>query len=69
MFSFEMLLYAFVILALDDKRRALGWEMLRIFFSIQLSEGRACAAVTFSVPDWLRKHLGLRNSGIRFRET
>ncbi len=27
--------------------------------------GRACAAATFSVPDWLRKHLGPRKSGTR----
>ncbi len=29
---------------------------------IDLCVWRACAAATFSVPDWLRKHLGPRNS-------
>ncbi len=61
-------------LALDDIPRGLGWEMPKNIFHcssytslshIDLCVGRACAAATFSVPDWLRKHLGPQNSVTR----
>ncbi len=61
-------------LALDDIPRGLGREMPKNIFHcssytslshIDLCVGRAFAAATFSVPDWLRKHLGPRNSGTR----
>ncbi len=61
-------------LALDAIPRGLGREMPKHVFHcssytslshIDLCVGRACAAATFSVPDWLRKHLGPRKSGTR----